>query len=196
MGQYAFHNGTSHIGPEPDYDFEDSATVTWTLTDDPTNRRLKVSAAAAGGGLTTYSKGLASDYLATSSWADTGLSPLPIAATGTYRFFVQVSGYIAMTENWTPPNTPNPAVLMARLYDGGVIAGSRVVVVISDTPNAGVPRYGTATIVVDYVVTSTPATIELQAAIINYGITGLGKITKSGSADPYGDTYFTWLKIA
>lgn len=37
------------VAAENTADFKDSATVTWTLTDDPANGRMKISAAAAGG---------------------------------------------------------------------------------------------------------------------------------------------------
>lgn len=46
------HND-SLIATEPNIDFEDTASVTWSITDDAANSRVKLAATAAGGGSST-----------------------------------------------------------------------------------------------------------------------------------------------
>jgi hypothetical protein len=80
------HNGTL-VGKEPILDFEDTATVTWTITDDPATKTITISADAAGGsgggshngeiGTIVFNDGDIDPTTATYLTVNTGASTIP-----------------------------------------------------------------------------------------------------------------------
>jgi hypothetical protein len=127
----AVQDNDTLVATEAALDFEDSGSVTWTVTDDPTNGRVKISAAAVGGG--------------GSAWTTTKV-------TLAYTDFIAAAGGGATNVALTIPGIAAGAgVALAKLKHSVQFTGPGTVLQasISDAIGALTPDLGVSTAVSD-----------------------------------------------
>jgi hypothetical protein len=138
------HDGTVESG-QRQINFVDSGTVTWTVTDDPTNHKVDVSAASSGGGGggsgTYYETLTAPPSSASFTWTNQGSSTATDDANGLYMLGPAVSGNNGRLLLKSAPSTPYTLTMKAlpMVYAGkSHVAG----LVVYDSGTGQLVRYG------------------------------------------------------
>lgn len=157
QGQLVYIAGTGYVGPEPDIEFLNSSSVTWSATDSPTNKRVQVQATVVfppppSPSLTVLNAVLANTVTFT---VQTTLLSLNLTAAGTYLLTADVSATAGTTTG------AGTLQINAWLQNGAsFIAGSGMSVVFQTQVQTGIEIGGSASCTIPLVVTGS-ATIDL-----------------------------------